>query len=277
MSTVPNARRSKVVDTTVTPAQWDSNPTITRSTVKESSFQGLSASSSSIHRSTLKGVVMQDTSMENNIASNSSDGNAIIRSDLSDCAVSNAWVKRCTFKDCVINNVRAHRSTARNSQLRDLNSFNSNNATDSVVQDQSYVSHSSLKKSAAREASNLRRSTLVGTAVSNSRLRRATLHDCDVTDCVISGTNFKGMILKYGVWKKGDLVGRIGDREVIAISKDSGVSHVHGPVPVLPELDSKSQLPRDSPPSYYAESDDNLDSDGAVSDDSVDLPPPYKV
>ncbi|KAJ5625440.1 hypothetical protein N7510_001749 [Penicillium lagena] len=226
MSTVPNARWSEVVNTTVTPAQWDSNPTITRSTVKESSFQGLSASSSSIHRSTLKGVVMQDASMTDNITPRSADGNAIIRSELHDCTVSNAWVKRCTFKGCVLSNVRSHRSTARNSQLHDLDSFNSNDATDSVIQDQSYVWRTTLKKSAAREASDLRRSTLVGTAVSNSRLRKATLRDCDVTDCIISGTNFKGMILKYGVWKKGNLVGRIGNREVIAISKDSGESQV---------------------------------------------------
>jgi uncharacterized protein YjbI with pentapeptide repeats len=169
---------------------------------------------------------MQDASMKDNIAPKSADGNAIIRSDLQDCAVTNTWVKRCTFKGCVLSNVRSHRSTARNSQLRDLNSFNRNDATDSVIQDQSYVWRTSLKKSAAREASDLRRSTLVGTTVSNSRLHKATLHDCDVTDCVISGTNFKGMILKYGVWKKGNLVGRIGDREVIAISKDNGVSQV---------------------------------------------------
>lgn len=226
MSTVPNARWSEVVTTTVTPASWDSNPTITRSTVKESSFQGLSASSSSIHRSTLKGVVMQDVYMKDNVAPKSADGNAIIRSDLRDCDVSNTWVKRCTFKGCVLSNVRSHRSTAHNSQLHDLNIFRRSNATDSVIQGQSYVWRTSLKKSAAREASDLRRSTLVGTDVSNSKLHKATLHDCDVTDCVISGTNFKGMILKYGVWKKGNLVGQIGNREVIAISKDSGVSRV---------------------------------------------------
>lgn len=169
---------------------------------------------------------MQDASMRDDIALQSADGNAIIRSDLHDCTVTNTWVKRCTFKGCVLSNVRSHRSTARNSQLCDLNSFNRNEATDSVIQDQSYVWRTSLKKSAVRETSDLRRSTLVGTDVSNSKLRKATLHDCDVTDCVISGTNFKGMILKYGVWKKGNLVGRIGNREVVAISKDSGVSQV---------------------------------------------------
>jgi uncharacterized protein YjbI with pentapeptide repeats len=169
---------------------------------------------------------MQDISMNDRMSSSSADGNAIVRSDLHDCAVSNTWVKRCSFKGCVLSNVRAHRSTARNSELRDLNSFNHNSATDSVIQDQSYVFRTTLKKSVAREASDLRRSTLVGTAVSNSRIHRATLNDCDVTDCVISATDFKGMILKYGVWKKGKLVGRLGNRDVVAISKGSGLSQV---------------------------------------------------
>lgn len=67
----------------------------------------------------------------------------------------------------------------------------------------------------------LKRSTITGTTILKSQIERASLTDCDVAECVVSRSDFKGMILKYGVWKKGILVGRIGDREPVAIKMDA--------------------------------------------------------
>ena len=52
-----------------------------------------------------------------------------------------------------------------------------------------------------------------------SRLFRATLKECDVEDCVVDRTEFKGMKLRNGVWKSGKLIGCVeGKDEVVAVS-----------------------------------------------------------
>lgn len=48
-----------------------------------------------------------------------------------------------------------------------------------------------------------------------SRVKRAVLTDCEVSECVVIGTEFKGMRLRFGVWKHGRLVGRVGEGEVV--------------------------------------------------------------
>lgn len=80
------------------------------------------------------------------------------------------------------------------------------------------------------DKSELKRSTITGTTISKSQIERASLTDCDVAECVVSRSDFKGMILKYGVWKKGVLVGRVGDRAPVAIKMDASGTGVSGPV-----------------------------------------------
>ena len=48
-----------------------------------------------------------------------------------------------------------------------------------------------------------------------SRVKRAVLTDCEVSECVVIGTEFKGMRLRFGVWKNGRLVGKVGEGEVV--------------------------------------------------------------
>lgn len=65
----------------------------------------------------------------------------------------------------------------------------------------------------------VRRCSLISTRVERSKLRRATLKECDVEDCIILRTEFKGMKLRNGVWKNGRLVGCVeGKGEVVAVS-----------------------------------------------------------
>lgn len=61
----------------------------------------------------------------------------------------------------------------------------------------------------------LRRSKLDHVMLSQSRVKRAVLKDCEVTECVVTGSEFSGMRMRYGVWKNGRLVGRVGDGEVV--------------------------------------------------------------
>ena len=68
---------------------------------------------------------------------------------------------------------------------------------------------------------------MLSTRVERSKLRRATLKECDVEDCIILRTEFKGMKLRNGVWKNGRLVGCVeGKGEVVAVS-------LVGPFPFL--------------------------------------------
>lgn len=98
---------------------------------------------------------------------------------------------------------------------------------------------------------------------------------------MISRSSFEGMVLKYGVWKRGQLIGKIGNREPVAIRKDDpSLTADRGagpsvPNPALPELDSKSQGPLPVHSLNHPDSDESAESED--SDDSEDLPPPYKV
>jgi hypothetical protein len=109
------------------------------------------------------------------------------------------------------------------------------------------------------------------------------------------------MVLKYGVWKRGQLIGKIGDKEPVAFQKDdprltvslhfwylisligANVSHLQssrgaGPssnIPPISELDSKSKGPL---PIHNLDRIDSAESaQSEDSDRSEDLPPPYKV
>lgn len=61
----------------------------------------------------------------------------------------------------------------------------------------------------------LRRSKLDHVTLSQSRVKKAVLKDCEVRECVITGTEFSGMRMRFGVWKNGRLVGRVGEGEVV--------------------------------------------------------------
>ncbi|KAJ6086611.1 hypothetical protein N7467_005525 [Penicillium canescens] len=212
----------------------------------------------------------------------SGDGNSLMRCSLQSCTIRNSSVKRCVLNDCILSNVEyASRSTAKNSNFQDVALIKRSEITDSVLQGRSSVKRSTLKKAVIMDKSELKRGTITGTRISKSQIERASLTDCDVAECVVSRSDFKGMILKYGVWKKGVLVGRVGDREPVAIKMDaSGTGKsVHAPIatPEFPQLKSKTTHGLDEhPPVYNVDSDVGLDSDDD-SDNDDDSPPPYKA
>lgn len=149
------------------------------------------------------------------------DNNTITRSNLRNCAVTSSTVKRSTFEDCVLAQVRsAHRSTGKKSHLHNVSSFRRSEVTDSTIRDKSTAHRSSIKGSNIRDESALRTSSVTRSDISHSQLRRTKLKDCQVEECMISRCSFDGMVLKYGVWKRGQLIGKIGNREPIAIRRD---------------------------------------------------------
>lgn len=150
------------------------------------------------------------------------DDNTITRCSLRDSTITTSCAERCTFEDCILTQVRsAHRSTGRKSHFYNARSLDRSDFVDSVIRDRSSVRRSTVTASTIRDASVLKRSTVSGSTVSNAQVERAGLDDCDVEDCMISRSEFKGMILKHGVWKRGRLVGAIGNKEPIMIKKDS--------------------------------------------------------
>ncbi|KAJ5766108.1 uncharacterized protein N7511_003724 [Penicillium nucicola] len=214
----------------------------------------------------------------------SGDGNSVMRSSLQSCNIRNSSIKRCSMNDCVLSNVEyASRSSAKNSTFQDVALLKRSVITDSIFNGRISAKRSTFKKAVIMDENILKRCTITGTTILKSHIDRASLTDCDVTECVVSRSDFKGMILKYGVWKKGVLVGKIGDCEPVAIKMDAAGAEnfvpvsVPAPMPTVPQLDSKAvHRGADHPPAYFVDSDVSIDSEDE-SDNDRDLPPPYKV
>ncbi|CAI7635645.1 unnamed protein product [Penicillium manginii] len=215
-----------------------------------------------------------------NITTN--DDNTITRSNLRNCAVTSSYVKRSTFDDCVLVRVlSASRSTGKKSHFHNVTSVKRSEVNDSTLIEKSSAHRSTIKTSTVRDASTITTSAVTGSTISHSQLRRAKFKDCDVEDCIISRSSFEGMVLKYGVWKRGQLIGKIGDKEPVAFQKDDPrltSSRGAGPssnIPPISELDSKSKGPL---PIHNLDRIDSAESaQSEDSDRSEDLPPPYKV
>lgn len=158
----------------------------------------------------------------------SGDDNRIARCCFVNCTINNSRVKRCTLTNCVLSNVRdACRTTATKSKFQNASLVKRCEITESTIESQSSADRSTLEKSVVQNKSTLRRSNLADSTVVKSHLRRATLIDCDITECSITKSVFTGLILKYGIWKGGVLVGKKGGREPVFIRKDmsgTGVS-----------------------------------------------------
>lgn len=171
----------------------------------------------------------QDKNMANRTTT-IGDGNSITRCKLSNCAVTSSWLKRCDFTDCALVHVRsARRTQASKCHLHDVFSVKRSEMTDSAITGRSSIQRSSIRSSTIQNATRVSRSTVARSVVQKGDLWRASVTDCFVEECVIYRSDFKNAVLKYGVWKRGKLVGRTGDRAPVFISKD-GVATVRSRV-----------------------------------------------
>ncbi|EER25242.1 hypothetical protein D8B26_007858 [Coccidioides posadasii str. Silveira] len=210
MSSVPKARRSNVSGLTVTPDKWDYYPSIERSDVKSCSFTNLS-SSTHIRHSKLNDV---------HVLSENGRGSYIERCDLSRCTISDSYIERSRLRDSRASHVgRMDRSTASRSEFVGAQTVERSSFQDSRVGGQTAVSRSEVKKCSLGGGSRVQDSVLDRVSLWDSTADRVVLKNCDVKDCKMSKTNLSGMVLRYGIWNNGDLVGRTSrEHEVIATS-----------------------------------------------------------
>lgn len=156
----------------------------------------------------------------------SGDGNTITRCIINNCTITNSCVNRSTLSDCVLSKTEdVSRSTGQKSQFHDAASVERSDIINSTLQSQSSVHRSTVGQSVIQDQSAVKRSVVTGTTVSRSQIERATLTNCVVAECVIERSDFQGLVLKYGIWKRNELVGKTGDHDPIVIrnhGSDSG-------------------------------------------------------
>ncbi|OKL62535.1 hypothetical protein UA08_02159 [Talaromyces atroroseus] len=224
MSTVPKARRSNVVDVTVTPAGWDAHPEISRSNITNCTFKDLS-SATNIERSELSRSTIQPSSTKKGSRIDRSKVHdsqvfsaRILRSELDHCSVTGSTVERSKLQNCSVaapNNIA--RTEARATKFISSKLVERSQLNDSVVLGDSTLERCIVRDTIVADKSTCERSELDSSVITRSKIERSKVSDCDVMDCVMERTDFKGMILKYGIWKRGDLIGRTSDQHEVVI------------------------------------------------------------
>lgn len=222
MSSIPKAKKSVISDLSVFPDEWDAYPEVERSEIHECIYRNLS-SATHISRSQLTQVTIEGTSNGNNEIQRSNLRNSSIlnsrieRTTLDSCSVSGARLENCKLGHCTITspNILEH-INARLTKFVSSSRIERSELDDSVVMGKSSLERSVFKNSVIADSTYCERSELDNVVITRSRTERSKMKDCDVMDCEISRTDFEGMILKYGIWKNGDLVGRTSkDHEVV--------------------------------------------------------------
>ncbi|RHZ47497.1 uncharacterized protein CDV56_105732, partial [Aspergillus thermomutatus] len=216
----------------------------------------------SIFRSTLDNTTIARTPD----ATSTSISISIKRSKLHSCTLTNSSTRRCTLSNTTLLNVPAARSLdASDSSLSNIRRVRRSEIRHSAVSD-SAVRRSTVVDSTVKQGCLLRRSKLDHVTACKSRLKRAVLRDCEASECVIIGTEFTGMRLRFGVWKNGRLVGRIGEGEVVAEEIGEGKK-------------GKDAVPGDAKVERLdykiLQEESESEDESSVSDEEAERPPPY--
>lgn len=160
--------------------------------------------------------------------------------------------------------------------------------SNSTVADGSALSRCKAKDSVV-SSSAVYRGSIEKSNVVGSRLRKTKLKECDVKDCVIVNTDFRGMVLRNGVWKDGVLVGCFrGNEDVVVNGKVclfclSGFGMLEKGANVVQMMDmpaksgNESKEKKNEVPEKWMEGmeDSEMESSGSDSETEEDLPPPY--
>ncbi|KAI1940725.1 hypothetical protein LOZ57_005868 [Ophidiomyces ophidiicola] len=198
ISTVPKARRSIVNDLTVTPDTWAHYPSIERSNIKSCVFTSLS-SSTYIRHSQLKGV---------QIFSEHGKSSYIEHCDLGSCSISDSHVERCCLRaTSVSDDSHLEHSSASRTKFLGAGHVEHSNFQESKVRNRAAVIRSEIKQCDLAGDSHVENSILNQVTLKNSMVEGVILVDCDIKDCQISRTRLSGMMLRYGIWNDGRLVG----------------------------------------------------------------------
>lgn len=237
MSAVPKARQSNITGLTVTPDEWDSHPDVSHSNLKNCTFKNLN-STTNISRTTMsestviqepressdtatekskakKGPFIERSTVDNSQILNSAN---VQRSEINGCTITDSKVERSNLSNCNVS-ARSHieRTTAKTTRFIGPKTVQRSELSDSVVLGQSSVERSIIRASVIADKAVVERAELNAAVITKSRVERSKISDCDVMDCVIERTDFEGMILRYGIWKRGDLVGRTSQEHEVVI------------------------------------------------------------
>lgn len=238
MSSVPKARKSTISDLTVTPDKWDFYPSVERSVLRSCNFTNLS-SSTYIRHSKLKDVDLSSPatptagtpttptaasiSTSTTVSAITSKPSYIEHSNISSTAISASYILKSELESSALTNVtHMSRTMATTTTFTSPSHIDRSQFHNSQVSDrETSVDKSSVRNSSISGGSSVSKSKITeGSSVHNSSLEKADLEDCDIDDCLVEKTRFKGMVLRNGIWRKGDLVGRRRrDVEVVAEKK----------------------------------------------------------
>ncbi|KAL4983923.1 hypothetical protein BDW68DRAFT_25726 [Aspergillus falconensis] len=199
------------------------------------------------------------------------------RSKITTSNLTNTSLYRSTITSSSLSNIpRARSVTATSSTIDNVSRLRRVDLSNTTVTEQSAMARSQAKHSVV-SGSSVSRASLEKSRVVRSRVRKSQLRDCEVSDCVIVNTDFRGMVLRNGVWRNGKLVGccRGVEREGVIVNGKKL------DVPMENEKDRGSGKWMEGWESE-TESSDCLDSDSGNESDvheiaakKEDLPPPY--
>ncbi|KAL4929004.1 uncharacterized protein BDV17DRAFT_81282 [Aspergillus undulatus] len=200
------------------------------------------------------------------------------RSKINSSTLINASLRRSDVTRCTLSNIPRGRSLiATDSILDAVTPLRRVTASNSTASDGSALARSALAESILSHSA-IYRSVLQRSHVMDSRVKKSKLVDCQVSNCVIINCDFKGMVLKDGVWRSGTFLGPVGEK---GKKGHGGRGEVEG---VLfggeklgkPVKSEKSQGPQEWMEELASETE-NSDRDDSESEeeDGKDLPPPY--
>lgn len=153
-----------------------------------------------------------------------------------------ARIRRCKITLSPITDSSLKRSHVVNSTLATLLDVKWSHITNSKLTNILTLKRAKIESATVSNVVDIRRATITNSTISdvleikkstaqNSSLRRvallerATIKNCVVKDCIISKTDFEGMVLENGIWQAGRLVGRIDqEREVVFRPLEQGES-----------------------------------------------------
>lgn len=192
-----------------------------------------------------KGTQIERSTVDDSQILNSSN---VQRSEVNGCTITDSTVHRSTLNNCTVSaKSNVERITAKATKFISPKLVQRSELSDSVILSDSTVERSIVHDSVVADKAVVERTELKTAVITRSRVERSKISDCDVMDCVIERTDFQGMILQYGIWKRGDLVGRTSqEHEVIIKPRQKPVSSKE-----VEELSTSSSQPVQNPGSGW--------------------------
>lgn len=213
MSSIPKAKRSTVSDLVVTPDNWDSYPTVEYSHIDSCRFEGLN-SGTRIERSRFTNV---------NINSDGTAKSRIERSILKDSEIRHSSIERSEIRGTKMSDAEVERSRFTLATIAGPKARIERSIFDQCdVKGKCKIERSNMKE-VLLEETNLENANINSSFVTKSKIERSNITDCDIGDCKIERTNFTGMYLRNGIWKRGDLVGRVDKTQEVIIKPKSEI------------------------------------------------------